>query len=910
MPVPRETLEWHAADAERVLAACGSSSRGLTAAEAAERLDAFGANQLVAQQGPSVAALIVKQLRSPLIYMLFAAAVLSALAGHYVDSAVVAAVLVLNTLIGVSQEWRAEKALEALRKMAAPQARVLRDGEITRITAEDVVFGDVLVLETGDRVAADARMLHSTDLRVDESALTGESDTVGKDADPLDADTPMADRRSMVWMTTSVTDGRGTAVVVATGMDSVIGNIAGEVQEAGQDETPLQKRLASLGTVIGAAALGFAVFVFFVGLARGYEIVDMMLFAVAAAVSAIPEGLPAVISVVLAVGVQRMGRRNAIVRRLPAVETLGSTTVICSDKTGTITRNEMTVTRLWAGGRDFEVSGVGFSPEGAIRAEEDPDSETDEFDRRSDVGRLLVVGILANNAELSRRGESDRWGVEGSPTEGALLAVALKGGLDTAVRDSAERLDEIAFSSRFKYMATLDRLPEHGVARLHVKGAYETILQASDRILIDGEEVPLTEELRERADKAADTMTRRALRVVAGGYRDLDREEADRSHAESGLVFVGMWGLLDPPRESAIAAIADAQRAGISVKMITGDHAATAEAISLRAGLLGEGGGRVVTGQELDSMSDDELQAAVEDIAVFARVSPTHKLRIVDALQTRGQVVAMTGDGVNDAPALKRADIGISMGITGTEVAKESSDMILTDDDFATIVAAVEEGRVIFDNLRRVVMFLLTTNLGEILAIIAALIIGLPLPLTAIMILWVNLVTDGVSVIPLGLEPKHSDVLARKPRPTTEGVLTARFVRRIVVLAPVIAAGTLGVFAYMLPRTDHVYAQTMAFTTLVAFEWVRAFSTRSLTVSAFSMNPFSNRLLIGGIGVGVLLQFVAVYWGPAQTVFDTAPLALRDWGIALAVASSVLFADEALKLHARSGTGSWKRAGT
>ena len=497
--------------------------------------------------------------------------------------------------------------------------------------------------------------------------------------------------------------------------------------------------------------------------------------------------------------------------------------------------------------------------------------------------------------------------MEGNPTDGALMAVARKGGVAVEARDAADRLDEIAFSSKFKYMATLDRLTDNATPRLHVKGAFERIIDASDYFLVDGEIVEATNELREAAAEAAERMANDALRVVAGGFKDIDAEEADRSEAEGGLVFVGMWGLLDPPRQSAIDAIADAQRAGISVKMVTGDHAATACAIAERVGLLTEES-RVVTGVELDAMDDDALREQVTEIAVFARVSPAHKLRIVDALQYRGQVVAMTGDGVNDAPALKKADIGVAMGITGTEVAKESSDMILTDDDFATIVSAVEEGRVIFDNLRRVIMFLLTTNLGEILTIIVALAVGMPLPLTAIMILWVNLVTDGVSVVPLGLEPKHSDMLSRPPRPPAEGVLTGRFFRRILLLAPVIAAGTLGVYwwtwtsalqAGASNELAELHAQTMAFVTLVSFEWMRAFSTRSLTESVFTMNPFSNRLLLGGIGIGVLLQIMAVYWGPAQTVFDTMAISAVEWGIALAVGSTVIFADELIKVYAR-----------
>jgi Ca2+-transporting ATPase len=883
----------HALPPEKVLSETGSSPLGLSAEQARTRLTSDGPNSLTSSGGVSLPKLILSQLKNPLIYMLVAAAALSLAAGHGLDAIVVGVVIVLNTLIGTSQEFRAERALEALHRLAAPRARVQRDGEIHVIAAGEVVVGDVLLLETGDRTAADARLIEVSDLRVDESALTGESDTVGKSVEPVDSDAQLADRTSMVWMTSAVTDGRARAVVVATGMDTVIGEIAGEVQATERGQTPLQKRLAGVGTLIGAAAVGFAGLVFVIGLLKGYDVIRMLLFAAAAAVSAIPEGLPAVISVVLAVGVQRMAKRNAIIRSMPAVETLGSTTVICSDKTGTITRNEMTATRLWAGGVEYTATGEGFSPEGSIV---DATGSTLPEEVEGDLLSLLTVGSAANNATLEFDDDERRWLVEGNPTDGALLAVARKGGRSRSICEDCERLDEIPFSSRYKYMATLDRIPGRENPRLHVKGAFERILGACDRFLIGGEEVVATDALRTEVAAAAERMASSALRVVAGAYRDLPAEtdEARSDDAEAGLVLAGLWGLLDPPRPDAIEAIAQAHQAGIAVKMITGDHAVTAEAIARQAGILDEGD-EVVPGAELDTMSDEELTARVERIGVFARVSPAHKLRIVEALQRRGQVVAMTGDGVNDAPALKKADIGVSMGLTGTEVAKESSDMILTDDDFATIVAAVEEGRVIFDNLRRVVMFVITTSLGEIMLILAALLLGLPLPLTAIMILWVNLVTEGVSVIPLGLEPRHGDVLSRGPRPPGEGVLGVRHIRRILVLAPVIAGGTLLVFASYAARSDVAHAQTMAFTTLVAFEWCRAFSSRSLTNSVFSMSPFANKMLLGGISIGATLQVLAIHWAPGRLVFGTVTLSPVDWLIALGTASTVILADELLK---------------
>jgi P-type Ca2+ transporter type 2C len=576
-----DTQQWHAIPYDEALERLGSSFGGLAGDEPVTRLEEYGPNSLSAEKGVSLAGLVLKQLKSPLIYLLIAAALISALAEHYIDAAVIAAVIVFNTLIGVSQEWRAEKTLDALRRMAAPRARVLRDGDAEVIPAEDVVPGDILLLEAGDLVAADARVLDATELRVDESALTGESDTVGKDPDELEEETALADRRNMVWSSTNVTDGRGRALVVATGMDTSIGAIAGDVQTVDQMETPLQRRLSSLGLYVGVGAVLVAGLIFAVGIGRGEELYEMLLFSVAAAVSAIPEGLPAVISVVLALGVQRMAERGAIVRRLPAVETLGSTTVICSDKTGTITRNEMTVTRVWTGGQRLRVTGEGFAPDGEFTTDEG-EALAEDAPGAAELDRLLSIGCVANNATLEQ--EDGRWRIEGNPTEGALLVASHKRGLVKCGLDGEHhRIDEIPFSSKFKYMATLDKAADS--TTLHVKGAFERILEFSESVLIDGEERPLDDELRAQIEEAAASFADEALRVVAGAYRPAVKEdEADRSDAESGLVFLGLWGLLDPPRPDAIAAIEAAHEAGMDVKMITGDHAATAAAIARKAG--------------------------------------------------------------------------------------------------------------------------------------------------------------------------------------------------------------------------------------------------------------------------------------------------------------------------------------
>lgn len=887
---------WHALPANETLARLQTTSCGLDTMQAQERLQTAGPNELQTARGPSLWLLALKQVRSPLVYMLLGAALLSFFAGDPLDVVIILAVVVLNTVVGVGQEWRAERALEALRLLSSPRARVLRNGHATVIPAREVVPGDVIVLEGGDRVAADARVLESIDLHTDESALTGESQPVEKDAGDLPEPTPLADRVNMVWMSTPVTGGRGLAVVVATGMQTSIGEIAREVRGVQREETPLQHRMARLGTVLGAGAISLAVLIFIIGAIRGFPLLEMLLFAVAAAVAAIPEGLPAVISVVLALGVQRMAARNAVIRRLPAVETLGSTTTICTDKTGTLTRNEMTVARIWAGGALFTVTGQGFVPEGQILPENADTPVRAPESGYPGLDTLLALGCLANDATLEQT--PDGWQVEGDPTEGALLVVAQKAGrFQEELRERYVRIDEIPFSSKHGYMATLHRVPGENGTVLYVKGAPERMLRFSSHILIDGERIPLTDELRHDMLSINDAFAGDALRVLAGACQDYPdgREDIDRADAEKGLTLVGLWGMLDPPRPEAIRAVREAQGAGIRVKMITGDHATTAAAIARQTGIV-TGNEETVTGEELEAMSDDELRQRVEQIAVFARVSPAHKLRILHALGDRGEITAMTGDGVNDAPALKRANIGIAMGVTGTEVAKEAADMVLTDDNFATIVHAIEEGRGIYNNLRRVVFFLITTNLGEILTLAAALFIGLPLPLTAVMILWVNLVTDGVCTIPLGVEPSHSNVLTERPRDPRAGIIDRPMIRRMALLAPLMAVGTLGLFWYELRTGSPEHARTIAFTTLVAYQWFHALNARSRHSSLFQIGPLTNRWLLIGILLAVLLQIAVVYWPPAEVAFRTTALTLTDWALIILVASSIFWIDEVLKL--------------
>jgi len=888
---------WHSLEEQELLERVQSSKEGLAQSQANDRVAEVGPNSLEAEEGTSALKLLLRQVKSPLIYLLFAAAILSLVAGKNVDAGVILMVIVLNTTLGFVQEWRAEGALEALRSMSAPKARVLRDEKELQIAASEVVPGDVLVLETGEQVAADARVFQSVDLAVDESALTGESKPVRKRPRYMPVETPLAERENMVWMSCPVTGGHGRALVVETGMRTEMGKIAGEVQRAERMETPLQKRMTRLALFIAAAGMTLATSVFILGTVRGYELMEMLLFSVAVAVSATPSGLPAVITVTLALGVRRMVRHNALVRRLPAVETLGSTTVICSDKTGTLTKNQMTVVRLFAGEGWYRAAGEGYRPKGHLE---------DEAGKRLEslphpLEMLLKIGALSNNAELVE--EKGQWAVDGNPSEGSLKVVGMKGGFEPeALEDQYPRRDEIPFSSDAKYMATLhgERGGERRLALL--KGAPERILAFSDRIQMDGEILPLDETRRQRIEAANKEMADDALRVMAGAYKDLpvESEELHEEEITSGLIFSGMWGIHDPPRPESRDAVKRTREAGIRTIMLTGDHAATALAIARKLDITQAS--EALTGQASESLPPEELARRAMEVGVFARVSPLHKRKILEALKESGQIVAMTGDGVNDAPALKGADIGVAMGRTGTEVAKEAADMVLTDDNFATLVEAVEEGRVIYGNLRRVVFFLPATSLGEIMTLVGALIIGLPLPLTAVMVLWVNLVTDGASSVPLGVEPRHSDVLKKAPRDPKEPILDKVLIRRMLLLAPLMAIGTLGLFYYALPENyrelsaaDLAYPMTIAFTCMAAFQWFQALNARSETESIFSIGLFTNKWLLFGVGIAVALQIAAVESPVGQALLGTTGLSLRDWGLVVLVSSSIWIADESLK---------------
>ncbi len=880
--------QWYNQSPEEVLQRLDSRHAGLAAEEVAARLLRYGHNQLKGRKKTPPVLVFLGQFLSPLIYVLLVAVAISFVVGHFMDGWVILGVLVLNAVIGFVQETRAEKAMEALIRMAAPQASVRRDGKIKNITAREIVPGDIILLETGDKVPADARLIEVANLKVNEATLTGESVSVDKHTASLTGKLTVSERKNMVFMGTVVTYGRAAAVLVETGMATEIGRIATGIQEVKPEKTPLQKSISKLSRYIIGLFLGICVLLIIVGLIRGMDWLEVFLLAVAAAVSAIPEGLPAVVTVVLAMGMRFMAHRNAVIRRLVAVETLGSATVICSDKTGTLTLNQMMVKRIFVGGRWVEVSGEGYTPQGEYQC----DNQTLDTANEPVLELHLRIGALCNDAALTMEGEQC-YSIFGDPTEGALVVAAAKAGMNREKLDRIyPRLDEIPFQSEKFYMATLH--PREGGRVAYVKGSAEKLLSMSKYCYRGSEIVPLKKAEIESIIQAGDAMAGEAMRVIATAYVDLpaDLEDLEEDHLMGNLVFVGLSGMADPPREEAKEAIRLCKRAGIKVIMITGDNKITAESIARQLELPE---GKAITGNELREMSDAVLSAEVEGISVFARIEPIQKLRIVNALKNRGHVVAMTGDGVNDAPALKTANIGIAMGITGTDVAKEACDMTLADDNFATVVAAVDEGRAIFNRLRNVIFLLLSTNIGELLALVLSIFFIGKAPLLAVQIIWVNLVTDTASAIPLGLEPKSGDELKQPPRHPGVGILFPGQVLRIVFMAVYMGVGITLIFNWAQSRMPIEEARTVAFCTMVTFEWFRAFNARSDEHTVFKLGIFRNRWLVGAISVAILLQFAVIYVPFLQDAFRTAPLSLGEWGIVILAGGSLFIIEETRK---------------
>ena len=880
---------WYRLTGEAALARLGSSREGLAEEEAARRLATHGPNALAETRGASPLSVFLHQFASPLIYLLLGAAATSAFLRQYKDAAVIGAVLLINAVIGFVQEHRAERSVRALGRMLVPLARVRRGGREADVESSRLVPGDIVLLASGTRVPADLRLLETVELRIEEAVLTGEAVPAGKGPAPLEErDLVIGDQRNMAFTGTMVVGGRGVGVVTATGMATELGRIAASVRDTVTAKAPLQERFERFARVLGVAIVAVSAAIFGIGVALHNEAVEMFMVAMATAVAMIPEGLPVVVTITLAIGVARMARRNAVVRRLPAVETLGSTTVICTDKTGTLTKNEMTVTRLVERGRIWEVTGSGYAPEGEIRPAGAPSAAALPAEMRT----LLRVGLLCTESALVRGPE--RWEAQGDPTEVALIVAAMKGGLDPVAERAAHPLASLLpFESERGWMATLHRSAEGHL--LFVKGGPERVLDICGRHCVPD---------RERVLAEAESLASEGLRVLACAWREIPPgpPPADlEAEARGGLAFAGLQAIIDPPREEAAAAVAGCRRAGIRTIMITGDHAVTAAAIGARLG-IGAPGRAAITGSALEAMDDAELERRLVDTDVFARVSPEHKLRIARLLVARGEIVAMTGDGVNDAPALKAAHIGIAMGRAGTDVAREAASMVLTDDNFASIFAAVEEGRTVFENIRKVALYLLAGGLGLLLTIVATVLLGLPLPFTPTMILWVNFVTSGIQDMALAFEPGERGLLERPPRSPREGFMTGLMWRRMAVAGVVIAAGTLFAFRSALDAGAGLdEARSVALTTIVFFQLFQLVNARSLTRSAFAVAPFSNPFLLASMGAALLLQLAVLYVPALEWVLGTVPLAPAALGRAALTAAVVFAAVEIDKHFSRAG---------
>ncbi|MFD0671826.1 calcium-translocating P-type ATPase, SERCA-type [Cohnella sp. GCM10027633] len=876
---------------------------GLSAEEAAKRQASVGPNELQEKRGESPIKLLLNQFKDFMVLVLVGAVVISGLLGEMLDALTIIAIILINGILGFYQEFRAERSLRALKELSAPSAKVLRGGTFHVVPAKQLVPGDVVLLESGDRVPADLRFIECNQCSVDESALTGESVPVVKEPGVISAEAPpLGDRKNCGFLGTMVTRGTARGVVTMTGMQTEMGKIADLIQTTEEADTPLQHRLEQLGKILIVVAIALTVVVVIAGVLHGQPMYDMFLAGVSLAVAAIPEGLPAIVTIALALGVQRMIKRRAIVRKLPSVETLGCASVICSDKTGTLTQNKMTVTQLWLGDRKIEVTGEGYEPIGQLKeAGKGIDAKGD-----ASLRRLTQIAALCNNSEIahvdpvdepkkrkSGKGavdEKPEWRVKGDPTEGALLVLAAKTGLSKGSLESLyKREKEFPFDPDRKRMSVL--VSHQGGKLICTKGAPDLLVERCAYVLWGDHVVPFTGTLKLKVLQANEAMAKDSLRVLGLAFRELKGADACDSdaQAENGLVFVGLAGMMDPPRKEVKDAITKCRHAGIKTVMITGDHGVTAEAIAKTLGIMGKSG-RVVTGTELAAMDDAALEQIADDVNVYARVSPEHKLRIVQALQRRGHVVAMTGDGVNDAPAVKAADIGIAMGVTGTDVTKEASALVLADDNFSTIVAAVEEGRGIYENIRKFIRYLLASNVGEIMTMFLAMMAGFPLPLVPIQILWVNLVTDGLPAMALGVDQAESDLMQHKPRSAKENIFARRLGWKIVSRGILIGLCTLGAFVLALNAGKGlVHAQTVAFATLVMAQLIHVFDCRS-SRSIFHRNMLENKFLVLAVLSSLLLMLAVLYVEPLQPIFKTVPLGIRDWALVLVAAGIPTFA--------------------
>ncbi|OOZ35926.1 carbonate dehydratase [Solemya velesiana gill symbiont] len=885
-----ETVDWHALTSSQSFEEVDSGVEGLSREQARHRLEAYGPNRLPEVKPRSPIMRFLAQFHDVLIYVLLVAGAVTALLQHWLDAGVIFGVVVINALIGFVQEGKAEDALRAIRQMLSPQAMVLRDERRTTVPSEELVPGDVVVLQSGDKVPADLRLFHSKGLQIEEASLTGESVPVEKCTGPLGRATVLADRCCMAYSGTLVTHGQGSGIVIATGTETEIGRISSLVAGVEQLTTPLLRQMAQFGHWLTMAILGLASVSFTFGvLVRDYTASEMFLASVGLAVAAIPEGLPAIMTITLAIGVQRMASRNAIIRRLPAVETLGTVAVICSDKTGTLTRNEMTVRAIAVDGVDIGLTGTGYDVHGGFVVEGQ--------DYPADSNRVLMQALqavsLCNDSSVVCTTEGCE--TSGDPMEAALLVAGIKAGLDidTEVKQNP-RTDLIPFESEHKFMVTLHHSHE-GESFIFVKGAPERVVEMCSELRTAHEDIPLDQE---GWLQRMEVMAAKGYRVLAVAVKPAHESQTELTFddVEDGLILLGLFGLIDPPRPEAIEAVRICRQAGIRVKMITGDHSVTASAIARQVGLVNYDG--VLTGRELDKLDDRALHRQVLDVDVYARVTPEHKLRLVSQLQDNHHVVAMTGDGVNDAPALKRSDVGVAMGDNGTEVAKESSEMVLTDDNFATIVAAVEEGRTVYDNIRKAILFILPTNGGEALVILGAILYGFSeFPLTPVQILWVNMITAVTLALALAFEPSEEDVMGRHPRDPAEPVLKPLFLWRIAFVSVILMSGTFGLFVWEIDGGASIeQARTVAVNTLVMFEIFYLFNSRYITAPVLNYKGlFGNHYALMAIGILIFFQLVFTYFGPLQTLFGTANINLETWTRIVLTASTVLFLVEAEK---------------
>ena len=848
----------------------------------------YGPNELQASHGISPWSILLEQFKNILILILLAATVASAFLGHAVEAIAITVIVLFAVVLGFVQEYRAERAIEALRKMAAPTANVLRDGKEVALPARDLVPGDVFLLRAGDKVPADSRLFESVNLQIEEAPLTGESVPIEKHAAPINGELTIGDRKNMVYAGTAATYGRGRAVVAATGMNTEFGKIARMIQTIETGKTPMQENLNRLGHVLARAAFVIVALIVALGLFRGTPFIEMLIFGIALAVAVVPEALPAVVTISLALGVQRMVKRNALIRRLPAVETLGSTSVICSDKTGTLTKDEMTVRRIFVGGKLLEVSGAGYEPRGQFSYNESVMKPPDT------LKLLLQAATLASDADVVYNDLDKRLQIKGDPTEGALVVAAAKAGLKKSDLESQfPRVKEIPFTSETKRMTTLHEAPTGVVA--YAKGAPEMLLNSCALQLTESGETLLDAAGKEKFLEAARRMAMEALRVLAIAYKP----GAAIENAEQEMTFLGLVGMIDPPRPEAKAAIQTCEQAGIKTVMITGDHPLTAQAVARELGLLKTG--RVVTGAELEAMSDVEFEIEVEKIDVYARVSPAHKLRVVSALQKKGHIVAMTGDGVNDAPALKKADIGVAMGITGTDVSKEAAAMTLTDDNFASIVAAVEEGRGIFGNCKKYLMYLLSANTSELLIMVGAALLGLPMPLTAVQLLYVNLATDGLPALALAVDPPERDIMRRKPRNPRTGVFTRPVVTLMIAGGAWSAVVNLCLFVWALKSGySNEQAMTLTFVSLILIQFIMAYNYRSDRFSALN-KPFANKWLNMAVAWELMPLALILYLPAMHEPFSTFSLSHADWAVVILPALTVFPFMELSKWMVRRG---------